>query len=365
MPAAQEHPSHGGPLAGVRVLELRGIGPVPFAAMLLADLGAEILQLAPPGTPADDGPTGRGRSCITLDLKQPAQRDTLLALLPNVDLLIEGFRPGAMERLGLGPAECLARQPRLVYGRMTGWGQEGPLAPLPCHDPNVLAITGVLHSLGDPATPPRPPLNLVADLGGGALYLVMGVLAALLHARSSGVGQVVDAAMVDGVASLMSGVHELRAQGQWHDQRGVNFLDGSCPFGSSYACADGRYMLVCAVEPPFYARLLEGLGLAGEDLPAQYDRRGWPRLHQRFTQVFATRPRDDWAARLEPLGACASPVLDLAEAPGHPQLAARRVYDAAGQPAAAPRFSATPIAHAPARLDSPAELLARWAAATR
>ena len=353
-----------GPLVGVRVLELRGIGPIPFAAMLLADLGADILQVAPPGTPQDEGPTARGRSRLALDLKQPAHRDVLLDILPHTDVLIEGFRPGAMERLGLGPRDCLAHQPRLVYGRMTGWGQDGPLAALPCHDPNVLALTGVLHSIGDPASAPRPPLNLVADLGGGALYLTTGVLAALLQARATGLGQVVDAAMVDGVASLMSGVHALRAQGQWRDERGVNFLDGSCPFGTSYLCADGKYLLICPVEPPFYARLLEGLGLQEEPLPAQYDRSGWPRLGQRFAQVIATRTRDEWAARLEGIGACASPVLDLAEAPRHPHLVARQVYDEHGQPGVAPRFQGTPTLPAPSTLGDPVALLARWGASS-
>lgn len=353
-----------GPLAGVRVLEFRGIGPAPFATMLLADLGAEVLQVAPPGTRQDDDPLWRGRTHWPLDLKQPADREALLAVLPQVDVLIEGFRPGAMERLGLGPEECLAHQPRLVYGRMTGWGQTGPLAHLPSHDPNCLAITGALFSIGAPETPPLPPLNLVADLGGGALYLVMGVLAALLHARTTGQGQVVDAAMVDGVASLMGMVYALRAQGQWRDERGVNFLDGSCPFGTSYATADGGYMTVCAVEPPFYARLLEGLGLAGEDLPAQYDRTGWPRLRERFTAVFKTRTRDEWTAQLEMLGACVSPVLNLAEAPMHPHLQARGtfVHDARGRvmPGAAPRLSVTAVGVAPMAGEGVASLLGRW-----
>lgn len=361
-----------GPLAGVRVLEFRGIGPAPFATMLLADLGAEVLQVAPPdkrpaeqaAPPQPDDPIWRGRSCLALDLKQPGSQQALLNLLPNVDVLIEGFRPGALERLGLGPQEALARNPQLVYGRMTGWGQEGPLAQLPSHDPNCLALTGALYAMGPPDRPPLPPLNLVADLGGGSLYLVMGVLSALLHARATGQGQVVDAAMVDGVASLMGMVYAMRAQGQWRDERGVNFLDGSCPFGTSYETADGQYMMVCAVEPPFYARLIEGLGLAGEDLPAQYHRQGWPQLRERFTAVFKTRTREAWTALLEPIGACVSPVLNLAEAPLHAHLQARGTFvrDARGQavPAAAPRFSATPVELAPTSCGDVDRVLERW-----
>lgn len=361
-----------GPLAGVRILEFRGIGPAPFATMLLADLGAEVLQVAPPAprgaeqaAPAQpQDPLWRGRSVLQLDLKNEAGRDALLDLLPHIDVLIEGFRPGAMERLGLGPQDCLAHNKALVYGRMTGWGQDGPLAHLPSHDPNCLAITGALHAMGYADRPPLPPLNLVADLGGGALYLAMGVLAALLHARATGQGQVVDAAMVDGVASLMGMVYAMRAQGQWSDERGVNFLDGSCPFGTSYETADGKYMLVCAVEPPFYACLLEGLGLEAGQLPAQYDRPRWPELRERFTAVFKSRTRDDWTARLEMLGACVSPVLDLAEAPGHAHNRARGVFvgDGAPVPAAAPRFSVTPSSHAPHDLGSAAETLRRWGA---
>ncbi|WP_325423253.1 CaiB/BaiF CoA transferase family protein [Aquabacterium sp.] len=357
----------------MRVLEFRAIGPAPFASMLLADLGAEILQVAPPerraaelAAPAKaEDPLWRGRSHLALDLKAPAARDALLALLPHVDVLIEGYRPGAMERLGLGPDDCLAHNPALVYGRMTGWGQSGPLADLPSHDPNCLAITGALHAMGHADRPPLPPLNLVADLGGGALYLVMGVLAALLHARSSGQGQVVDAAMVDGVASLMGMVYAMRAQGQWQDERGVNFLDGSCPFGTSYETADCQYMLVCAVEPPFYARLIEGLGLDAAELPAQYERSRWPELRERFAAVFKTRSRDEWTAALEMLGACVSPVLSLAEAPLHPHNRARGVFVGDGHPvpAAAPRLSATPAGHAPATLGAPHDLLRRWGVA--
>jgi alpha-methylacyl-CoA racemase len=354
-------------LTGVRILEFRGIGPAPFASMLLADLGAQVLQVAPAGSAgvgaagALEDPLWRGRSVLQLDLKNPAARDALLDLLPEIDVLIEGFRPGAMERLGLGPQDCMAHNKALVYGRMTGWGQDGPLASLPSHDPNCLAITGALHAMGHPDRPPLPPLNLVADLGGGALYLVMGVLAALLHSRATGEGQVVDAAMVDGVASLMGMVYALRAQGQWRDERGVNFLDGSCPFGTSYETADGKYMLVCAVEPPFYARLIEGLGLAGEDLPAQYDRKRWPELRSRFERVFRTRSRDEWTAALEMLGACVSPVLDMSEAPSHPHNQARGVFlGELAIPAAAPRFSRTPSAHAPRTLGTALELLENW-----
>lgn len=347
------------------------MGPAPFASMLLADLGAEILQVAPPGPQAQQrsntDPIWRGRSILELDLKDAAQRDALLDLLPQTHVLIEGFRPGAMERLGLGPDDCLAHNPALVYGRMTGWGQDGPLSALPSHDPNCLAITGALHAMGYADRPPLPPLNLVADLGGGALYLVMGVLAALLHARSSGQGQVVDAAMVDGVASLMGMVYAMRNQGQWSDQRGVNFLDGSCPFGTSYETADGKYLMVCAVEPPFYAKLIEGMGLQAAELPAQYDRARWPELRARFAALFATQSRDTWTAQLEMLGACVSPVLDMAEAPLHVHNRARGVFvgDSHPVPAAAPRFSATPSAHAPESLGTARSLLQTWGVAAQ
>ncbi|SFV07991.1 CaiB/BaiF CoA transferase family protein [Pseudoduganella namucuonensis] len=357
-----------GPLHGVRIVEFRGIGPAPFAGMLLADMGAEILQVAPPGqaaqmpVPEHKDPIWRGRSRLALDLKQPAARAALLDILPRVDIVIEGFRPGAMERMGLGPEQCLARNPAMVFGRMTGWGQDGPLAQAPSHDPNCLAITGALHSIGSADGAPVPPLNLVGDLGGGALYLAMGVLAALVHARASGQGQVVDAAMVDGVASLMGMVYAMRDHGIWSDQRGVNMLDGSCPFGSAYETADGKYMVAVSLEPPFYQALLKGLGLEQEELPAQYDRAGWPVLRRRFAEVFKTRTRAEWTAILEHANACVSPVLDMGEAVHHPHNQARGVFVGGEHPvpAAAPRFGATPTAHAAADLGPAAALLADW-----
>lgn len=361
-----------GPLAGVRILEFRGIGPAPFALMLLADMGAEILQIFPPGqasgmpVPEHDDPILRGRSRLAVDLKQPGSSQAILGLLGGLDVIVEGFRPGVMERMGLGPDECLKRNPALVFGRMSGWGQEGPLSLAPSHDPNMLAVTGVLHSMGYADRPPLPPLNLVGDYGGGSMFLVAGVLAALLHARACGEGQVVDAAMVDGVAALMAPAYAMRNHGLWSDKRGVNFLDGSCPFGTSYETADGRYMMVAAIEPPFYAALLKGLGLDAADLPGQYERKRWPEMRQRFAGIFKTRSRDEWTALLETAGACTSPVLDMTEAPRHFHNAARGVFvgDDNPLPAAAPRFQKTPTAHAPRDLGSADRLLARWGVAT-
>ncbi|HUK01599.1 MAG TPA: CaiB/BaiF CoA-transferase family protein [Steroidobacteraceae bacterium] len=357
-----------GPLAGVRVVELAALGPAPFCAMLLADMGAEVLRIVPPhAVPAAfpvaelDDPIWRGRSRLVLDLKQPAARAQLLEILQHAEILIEGFRPGVMERLGLAPQDCLGVNRRLVFGRMTGWGQDGPLAQAPGHDPNYLALTGALHAIGYPGQPPCQPLNLVADFGGGALYLAVGVLAALLHARSTGAGQVVDAAMVDGATSLMSMAYTLFNHGHWRDERGANLLDGGAPYGRTYETADGKYVVVCALEPRFYAALIDALGLAGESLPAQLDRAGWPVLHERFAAIFRTRTRDDWEARLKDTQACVTPVLSLKEAPAHPHNRARGVFvGEPPMPAAAPRFSATPTAHAPRTERAAAELLAAW-----
>ena len=257
-----------GPLAGVRIVELAAIGPVPFAAMLLADLGAEILRIDAPARreaqmplPAADDPLLRGRSTLVLDLKSAAGRERLLHILRQADVLLEGYRPGVMERLRLDPTACHGVRPSLVYGRMTGWGQSGPLASTAGHDPNYIAITGALHAMGEPDRPPRPPLNIVGDFAGGSLYLVMGVLAALLHARATGRGQVVDAAIVDGTASLMTMIYALHNQGQWSAERGINLMDGAAPFGASYRTRDGGYMVVCALEPTAYRTFVRGLGL--------------------------------------------------------------------------------------------------------
>jgi alpha-methylacyl-CoA racemase len=336
--------------------------------MLLADMGADILCIAPPAhgppvfpVPQSEDPIWRGRSWLTLDLKDSAQRERFLRILPHADVLIEGFRAGVLERLGVAPDACLAANPHLVIGRMTGWGQTGPLAHAPGHDPNYLALTGALHAIGGAGQPPCPPLNLVADMGGGALYLAMGVLAALLHVRAGGPGQVIDAAMVDGAASLMGMIYTLRNHGLWSDERGSNLLDGGCPFGSTYQTADGRYVVVCALEPQFYRALLEALGLDEHALPRQHDRSGWPVLRERFAAAFKSKTRDEWARLLEGTDACVTPVLGMGEAPHHRHNAARHVFvGETPTPAAAPRFSATPTAHASAAGPDVTELLKAW-----
>ena len=344
-----------GPLAGVRVLELGGIGAGPFCGMLLGDLGAEVIRV---DRPADAGQVSqhpvlhRNRRSVTVDLKHPDGTDALLALAGNVDVLVEGFRPGVAERLGLGPEPCLARNPRLVYGRMTGWGQDGPLAQEPGHDINYIALTGALHAIAPPGGDPLPPLNLVGDFGGGGMLLALGVLSALLSARATGTGQVVDAAMTDGTASLLAMTYGFLSQGRWQDQPAANLLDGAAPFYTVYRCADGRHVAVGAIEPPFYAALLRVLGLDADPLFAvQNDRAAWPAMRIRLAEVFAARSRDDWADAFEGQGACVTPVLSLTEAPGHPHNAARATYlraqDGSVQPAPAPRFSSTP-ATAPA-----------------
>lgn len=339
-----------GPLAGLRVVELGAIGPGPHAAMLLADLGADVVRIERPAGGLRLLPDGaadwllRGRRRVAADLKEAAGRRLALRLVARADVLIEGFRPGVTERLGLGPDECRAANPRLVYARMTGWGQQGPLAQRAGHDLNYLAVTGVLHALGTAGAPPPPPLNLVGDFGGGSLYLVLGILAALWERERSGAGQVIDAAIVDGVSSLAQMVWALRGPGLWSDRREANLLDGGAPFYDTYACADGRYVAVGALEPQFYQELLNGLGLADADLPAQYDRAGWPVLRSAFTQAFASRDRDEWVRRFADTDACVTPVLSFAEAPAHPQLAARgtlTTLDGVVQAAPAPRFSRT------------------------
>ena len=335
-----------GPLHGVTVVEVGSIGPGPFAAMVLADLGAEVTRVEGTGggpalVPHDAMLRGRHAS-IAVDLKDPAGLEVLLRLVDGSDILIEGFRPGVMERLGAGPVECLERNPRLIYGRITGWGQEGPRAREAGHDIDYIAVAGALHPIGAADAPPPPPLNLVADFGGGGMLLVTGVLAALVERSTSRHGQVVDAAMVDGSALLTTMFHGLMASGMWTEDRGGNLLDGGAPFYRCYRTGDGRYIAVGALEPPFYAALLSGLGLEAEDLPAQYDREGWPMLAARFEQVFASRTRDEWASVFAGSDACVAPVLSLAEAPGD-----RHATDRAGfveiagvvQPAPAPRFS--------------------------
>jgi alpha-methylacyl-CoA racemase len=357
-----------GPLAGTRIVELAGIGPVPFAAMLLADMGAEILLVQPPHVreaqmpmPPDKDPLFRGRTRLTLDLKSPADRERLLDIVARADVLLEGYRPGVMERLGLGPAECHGRAPKLVYGRMTGWGQSGPLAHTAGHDPTYIAITGALYAMGYPDRPPLPPLNIVGDFAGGSLYLVIGVIAALLHARSTGQGQVVDAAIIDGTTSLMTMVYAMHSAGLWSEQRGANIMDGSCPFGSTYATSDGGYMAVCALEPSFYAEFVRKLGLNPPELPKQWDRSAWPAMRERFAAAFATRTRAEWTAVFDNSDACVAPVLSIAEAPSHPHNRARGVFVGdVPLPAPAPRFSATPSALAPQAPETAHDLLRRW-----
>lgn len=339
-----------GPLSGLRVIELAGLGPGPHAAMLLADLGADVVRVERPSeglrlTPAASDQMLRSRRSVAADLKELSGRQTVLALVERADVLIEGLRPGVAERLGVGPADCHDRNPRLVYARMTGWGQDGPLAGRAGHDINYVALSGVLHAVGNAGGKPVPPLNLVGDFGGGSMFIVAGVLAALWERERSGAGQVVDTAMVDGVSVLAQMFWSMRACGLWSDERGVNLLDSGAPFYDTYACADGRFVAVGALEPQFYAALLKGLGLIEAELPGQLDRAGWPVLRQRFTEVFASRGRDEWAAVFEGSDACVAPVLDFSEVATHPHIAARGTLielDGVPQAAPAPRFSRTP-----------------------
>jgi alpha-methylacyl-CoA racemase len=339
-------PPRRGPLAGLKVIEFGGIGPGPFAGMMLSDLGADVLRIVRPGT---DDPNlqrldARGRRAIALDLKQPAAVSTCLDLAPSAEVVLEGNRPGVMERLGLGPEQFLARNPRLVYARMTGLGQVGPHSQKAGHDITYLALTGALHAIGT-EDKPVPPLNLAADYGGGALFLVSGILAALLHARATGQGQVVDAAMIDGASYLMSLFYGMTASGQWQDRRNSNLLDGGAPFYDTYRCADGKWIAIGALEPQFYALLLEKMGAAAEFLHQQSNRDSWPMLREHLRSLFAGKTRAQWCAILEDTDACFAPVLSLAEAPLHPHNTARGTFvTAAGvvQPAPAPRFSATP-----------------------
>jgi alpha-methylacyl-CoA racemase len=341
-----------GPLDGFRVVEMGGIGPAPFAGALLGDLGADVLRIdriAKPGATPDLPPRfdfyNRNKRSVAFDLKQPQAVAAVLELVAKADALIEGFRPTVMERLGLGPEVCHAINPRLVYARMTGWGQQGPIAQEAGHDINYLALTGALHCLGDADRPPPPPLNLVADLGGGALYLVVGLLAAAMEARRSGRGQTIDVAMIDGVTHLMSAFQAFRQQGSWTARRADNIVDGGAPFYGSYATSDGKFIAVGAIEPQFYASLLKVMGIDGEPLPHQNDRTAWPQMRQRFAKLFATRTRDEWVAIAAGRDACLAPVLTIDEAPDHPQMRTREVYvsfDGVRHPSPAPRFSRTP-----------------------
>jgi alpha-methylacyl-CoA racemase len=363
----------GGPLAGVRIVEVAGIGPGPFAAMMLADMGAEVLRIerrvpaAATVAGVVDGVLRRNRSAVVvLDLKAEAGLEALLRLVEGADALLEGFRPGVAERLGFGPEVCLARNPRLVYGRITGWGQDGPLARSAGHDIDYIALSGVLHAIGRPGVPPVVPINLVADFGGGGMLLAYGVVCALLEASRSGRGQVVDAAMVDGCATLMAMTMTLRHLGMWNDQRGTNLLDGGAPFYDVYETADGGWLAVGALEPQFYAELLRRCGLDAGELPAQHDRDSWPEMKERFTALFRTRSRAEWCELLEGTDACVSPVLSLDEARSHPHNVERGTFvEAFGmpQPAPAPRLSRTPgsLRNGPLRPDeNGVAVLERW-----
>jgi alpha-methylacyl-CoA racemase len=346
MPKAQ------GPLAGIKIVELVGIGPGPFACMLLADLGADVIRVDRAQNVAGGDPESppldllaRGRRSIGVDLKSPAGVETVLRLVDQADVLIEGFRPGVMERLGLGPDVCAKRNPKLVYGRMTGWGQEGPLASAAGHDINYISLTGALHTIGRNGQAPVPPLNLVGDFGGGTMYLIMGVLAALVERQSSGKGQVVDTAMTDGSASLMTIFYGLMHLGFWKDERGTNMLDTGAHFYDVYETKDGKYVSIGSIEPQFYALLLKHTGLAGETLPAQFDRDQWPALKEKVAGIIRSKTRDEWCTIMENTDVCFAPVLSMSEAPSHPHNVARGTFtEVKGvvQPAPAPRFSRTP-----------------------
>ncbi|OAA28175.1 alpha-methylacyl-CoA racemase [Frankia sp. EI5c] len=365
-----------GPLSGLRVVELAGIGPGPHGTMILADLGADVVRIQRPEL--GDGPEDwllRGRRLLRVDLRSPDGLAQTLDLVERADVLIEGYRPGVAERLGLGPEQCLARNPRLVYARMTGWGQTGPLAHRAGHDINYISLTGALHAMGPADERPPVPLNLVGDYGGGSMFLLVGILSALLERERSGAGQVVDAAIVDGTSVLLQMMWAWRAMGDWHgfgpwsDERGTNLLDGSRPFYDTYTCADGRHVAVGPLEPQFYAQLLKGLGLDEAGLPGQFDPAGWPELRKAFTAAFATRTRDEWAAHFAETDACVSPVLSLGEVADNPHMSTRgAVVDADGvtQAAPAPRFSRsdTPLPGRAAFSD-PGTILAEWSGAPK
>lgn len=359
-----------GPLTGLKVVELAGIGPGPHGAMVLADLGAQVVRVDRPGglqlgDPALADPTLRGRRRVAADLKSPEGVETVLRLVERADVLVEGYRPGVTERLGVGPDACHARNPALVYARMTGWGQDGPMAQRAGHDINYISLTGALHAIGRAGERPVPPLNLVGDFGGGSMLLVVGVLAALWEAQRSGRGQVVDAAMVDGASVLSQMFWGFLAQGAWTDERDANVLDGHAPFYDTYTCADGRHVAVGPLEPQFYAAFLAGLGIDPADLPAQYDRAGWPVLRARFTELLASRTRDEWAAVFDGTDACVTPVLAFGEVAAHPHLAARGTIveaDGVAQAAPAPRFSRTPaqLPDPPTAAEDVESVLADW-----
>ncbi len=359
-----------GPLHGLRVIEIAGLGPGPHAAMILADLGADVARVErpqqPPANPSDRPDyLLRGRRTITADLKTAAGRDIVLRLVAGADVLIEGFRPGVAERLGIGPAQCHRVNPRLIYGRITGWGQQGPLAQRAGHDINYISLTGALHAIGRADENPVPPLNLVGDFGGGSMFLLTGILAALWERQRSGRGQVIDAAMVDGTSVLMQVVWAMRAQDSWSSERGTNLLDGGAPFYDTYVCSDDRYVAVGAIEPQFYRALLTGLALDSADLPPQQDRTGWPQLRSTFAGMFRQRSRDEWASLFLDTDACVTPVLAPEEVAHHLHIANRSTLieiDHQWQAAPAPRFSRTRLdtPQSPQRHDQTRNTLADW-----
>ncbi len=343
-----------GPLEGIRILELGGIGPVPYAGLLLSDLGADVIRIDRPRP----GPMGgwskpshdvlsRGRRRLAIDLKDPRGRELVLQVVQSSDALIEGFRPGVAERLGLGPDDCKKVNPRLVYGRMTGWGQDGPLAQAAGHDVNYISLTGALHAIGKKGEPPTIPLNLAGDFGGGSLFLALGVVSAILESKRSGLGQVVDAAMVDGCSSLVAFMHAAISAGFWVDERESNLLDGAAHFYNVYETRDGKYVSIGSIEPQFYAELLATTGMTEAELPDQHDKSAWPELRERFATVFKSKTRDEWETIMEGRDVCFAPVLSATEAPSHPHNVARNTFvevDGVVQPAPAPRFDRTKTA---------------------
>jgi alpha-methylacyl-CoA racemase len=358
-----------GPLAGIKVIEVAGLGAAPYTAMLLSDLGADVIRVDRPGARAfrpEKYALSRGRRSVIIDMKQPAGLEAFMTLVAQADVLLEGFRPRVAERLGFGPDACLAVRPRLIYARMTGWGQHGPMAQMAGHDLNYLGLTGALTLLQRRGTQPATPPGFIADFGGGGLMLAFGIVCGLVEAQRSGVGQVIDAAMVDGVASLTTLIYAMTAQGRWVDEPGTNFCDGGSPYYDSYETADGRHVAVAPIEPQFYAVMLDKLGLSAVDLPDRDDRANWPRLKKLFADIFVTRTRDEWAEIFDGSDACVTPVLSFTEAPAHPHNVARETFvEAFGvtQPSPAPRFSRTPGTIAgppPAPGAQTAEALLAW-----
>ncbi|MET4698487.1 alpha-methylacyl-CoA racemase [Constrictibacter sp. MBR-5] len=361
-----------GPLTGVKVVELAGIGPGPFCCMLLADMGAEVVRVDRTANVGKDGDTAkwnlltRGRRNIAVDLKTPEGVETVLKLIEQADAVIEGFRPGVTERLGLGPDVCMKRNEKLVYGRMTGWGQDGPIAGAAGHDINYISLSGALHAIGERNGPPTPPLNLVGDFGGGALYMAVGVLAAVIEARTSGKGQVVDCSMVEGSASLMTAMYGALAAGTWIEERGKNRLDKGAHYYNVYETKDGKHVSIGSIEPQFYKLLLQLTGLEGQPLPPQSDRDKWPEMTERFAAIFKTKTRDEWCAIMENTDICFAPILSMSEAMKHPQNVARGSFvtvDGVPQPGPAPRFSRTAgeIQRPPAKAgEHTDEALAAW-----